>query len=213
MTEKFLRAPHWQLFLFSFGIPFLMQLLGTAVSLSNLVAFATPDAAPSWPYYLSSAGSLTIGVVLYGWTWSVGSGLQKRMPREFRRSTIGFGAVVATLAGLCFGSLFYSGNMLLLVDEANAFTLLFWTILPLLGVWMVSHFYCAVYVADLIITAEQEREPTKHELLQLALLIWFFPVGIWIVQPRVNRLSKAGVQILGEDAGATLMFGEQRQPA
>ncbi|PPK87931.1 hypothetical protein CLV84_0890 [Neolewinella xylanilytica] len=214
MTEKFLRAPHWKLFVYSFGVPFLLQLLGTAVSLSNLVTLEGPGSVPAWPYYLSSAGSLAIGGVLYGWMWAVGYGLQQRMPREFRRPTIGFGAVLATLATLCLGSLFYSGDVLLLMDESNVFTLLFWTVLPLLIVWMIAHLYCATYLADLVIFAEEEREPTTHELMQLALLIWAFPIGVWIVQPRINRLARRARQgNLGADAGAEVVYGDQSQVA
>ena len=209
MTEKFLRAPHWQLFLYSFGFPFLMQLLGTTVAVSNLVSAGSPSAA--WPYYLSSAGSLAIGVVLYGWMWSVGHGLQQRMPREFRRPTIGFAAVLITLAGLCVASVAYHGDMLLIMDEERAFTLLFWTVLPLLVVWMLSHLYCSAYIADLVLTAEQEREPDTHEWLQLSLLIWLFPVGIWIVQPRINRLARAEVCV--EEAVTEIVLSDQSQAA
>ncbi|WP_157975972.1 hypothetical protein [Lewinella sp. IMCC34191] len=214
MTEKFLRARHWQLFTLSFGIPFLMQLLGTAVSVSNVAKFDSLEALPAWPYYLSFAGSLAIGAVMYGWTWSVGHGLQQRIAREFRRSTIGFGAVLITLAVLCVSSFAYSGDTLLILDASNTFTLLFWTLLPLLSVWMVAHLYCAAYVADLIITAEEEREPTTHELIQLSLQIWLFPVGIWLVQPRVNRLARRSPQPHGAlEAEDVLVFGEQSQPA
>ncbi|MGB3800382.1 MAG: hypothetical protein WA952_11265, partial [Lewinella sp.] len=172
------------------------------------------DALPAWPYYLSSAGSLAIGAVMYGWTWAVGHGLQKRMPREFRRSTIGFGAILITLVVLCLSSFAYSGDILLIVDESSTFTLLFWTVLPLLMVWMISHLYCAIYVADLLITAEEEREPTTDELIHLSLLIWLFPVGIWIVQPRINQLAKRAFQPQGEtEAEGVVVFGEQGQPA
>ena len=212
MTENFLRAPHWQLFLYSFGVPFLMQLLGTTVSISNLVTAGTTAAAPAWPYYLSSAGSLAIGVVLYGWMWSVGHGLQKRMPREFRRPTIGFGAVLLTLSGLCVASIFYRGDMLLIMDEERVFTLLFWTVLPLLIVWMFSHLYCAAYIADLVLTAEQEREPDTHQWLQLSLLIWLFPVGIWIVQPRINRLARRA-EVVQESAVTEVVLSDQSQAA
>ena len=211
MTEKFLRTHHWQLFLFSFGVPFLMQLLGTTVAVSNLVTAGSSLTAPAWPYYLSSAGSLTIGIVLYGWMWSVGHGLQQRMPREFRRPTVGFGAVLLTLAGLCAASVAYRGDMLLIMDEERAFTLLFWTVLPLLVVWMISHLYCAAYIADLVLTAEQEREPDTHEWLQLSLLIWLFPVGIWIVQPRINRLARAEVCV--EQAVTEIVLSDQSQAA
>lgn len=211
MTEKFLRAPHWQLFVFSFGVPFLMQLLGSTVSVSNLVTDNSGADSPAWPYLLSSAGSLAIGFVLYGWTWSLGHGLQQRMPREFRKSTIGFGAVLVTLAGLCLVSCFSAGELGLLRDDSNTFTLLFWTVLPLFGVWMIAHLYTSVYLADVVLTFEKEREPTTHELIHLSLLIWLFPIGIWIVQPRVNRLARRARQ--PQDLKAELVLGEQQGQA
>ena len=211
MIDKFLRAPHWQLFLFSFGVPFLMQLLGSTVAVSHLVTATPLGEAPAWPYLLSSAGSLAIGTVLYGWSWSVGHGLQQRMPREFRKSTIGFSAVLFTLAFLCLLSSFSAGKIDLLVDDSNALTLLAWTMLPLFGVWMLSHLYVAVYLADVILTFENECEPGRHELIQLSLVIWLFPVGIWLVQPRINRLARVAKQ--AREASPQLVLNEQGQAA
>lgn len=189
MTSKFLSAPHWQLFVLSFGLPFLAQLIGTGTSLYYLSTLPDTVAQPEWPRYLSSAGSLLIASVLYGWMWSVGAGLQANMPREFRKSVIGFGVVLGLLATVCVASLFFPSEVPLLDGNTRTFTVLFWTLLPLLAVWMGAHLYGASYVADIIITAEEEREPTTHELIRLSLLVWLFPVGVWTVQPRVNRLA------------------------
>ena len=209
MTDKFRRVPHWQLFLCSFGLPFLAQLLGTGMSLYYLSA--EPDAAqPDWPRYVSSVGSLAIAGVLYGWMWSVGAGLQANMPREFRRSVVGFSVVLTLLATVCVASLFLPGSLLLFDSTSNTFTVLFWTLLPLLAVWMGAHLYGASYVADIIITAEEEREPTAHELIRLSLLVWLFPVGVWTVQPRVNRLNaRAAEPVASGEIGQSIPLREK----
>ncbi len=197
MIDRFLRAPRLPLLLF-IVLPLLSQWTGTAATTTELSLLPA-----HWGYYLSSAGSLVVAGVLYGWMWSVGTGLQAGMSREFRRSTIGFGAVLLTLGAVALAAFFYRGEASLLMDEGGSFTVMFWTLFPLLGLWMAAHLYCASYVADILISAERDRQPTTDEWIHLSLKIWLFPVGVWMVQPSVTRLVNRSRR--GGAAGAAIM--------
>jgi hypothetical protein len=56
----------------------------------------------------------------------------------------------------------------------------------------VLAFVCTIYdigfVADLLIRAETGKPAPFIEVAGQFLLIWFFVIGVWFIQPRINRL-------------------------
>jgi hypothetical protein len=40
-------------------------------------------------------------------------------------------------------------------------------------------------------TIELQREVTFSDFAGEFFLIWFYPVGIWIIQPKVNKFAQA----------------------
>lgn len=55
--------------------------------------------------------------------------------------------------------------------------------------------FCTVYTmyfaAKTIKLAELQRPVTFTDFADEFFLIWFFPIGIWFVQPRINELALA----------------------
>ncbi len=56
-------------------------------------------------------------------------------------------------------------------------------------------FSCLATCAKTILIAETHKEKSFIDSLGLFLLLWFFPIGIWFVQPRLNALyeSRKGI--------------------
>jgi hypothetical protein len=52
-------------------------------------------------------------------------------------------------------------------------------------------FYVVRFVAKTLVLAETGKVPTFRDYLATLLLVWFFPVGIWSLQPRINQLFAA----------------------
>lgn len=57
-------------------------------------------------------------------------------------------------------------------------------------VTMVSFFFTIFYTGYLIKSAETNRRIAVTECLVEFLLIWIFPIGIWVLQPRLNKLAQ-----------------------
>lgn len=61
-------------------------------------------------------------------------------------------------------------------------------IIPIHLFSMFCIFYCLYFNAKSLKAVEWQRPVTFSDFAGEFFLIWFFPVGIWIIQPRINRL-------------------------
>jgi hypothetical protein len=53
---------------------------------------------------------------------------------------------------------------------------------------MICMFYLLYFVSKSLVLAETSKPASFYVYAGPFFLLWFFPVGIWIVQPRFNRL-------------------------
>lgn len=53
---------------------------------------------------------------------------------------------------------------------------------------MISTLYAIIFTAKILKSAELNRKASIVDYLGDIFLIWFFPIGIWIIQPRINKL-------------------------
>ena len=61
-------------------------------------------------------------------------------------------------------------------------------IVPLHLFSMFCIFYCLYFVAKTFKTVELQREVSFSDFAGEFFMIWFFLIGIWIVQPKVNKM-------------------------
>ena len=61
-------------------------------------------------------------------------------------------------------------------------------IIPLHLFSMFCIFYCLYFVAKTFKTVELQREVSFSDFAGEFFLFWFFPIGIWIVQPKINKM-------------------------
>jgi hypothetical protein len=61
-------------------------------------------------------------------------------------------------------------------------------IVPLHLFCMYCMFWCLVFVAKSLKTVELQRPVTFSDYAGEFFLLWFFPIGIWFIQPRLNKL-------------------------
>jgi hypothetical protein len=73
-----------------------------------------------------------------------------------------------------------------------------WVILPLHLACMVCIFYLLYFVSKNLLLVETGKQVSFYEYAGPFFLLWFFPIGVWIVQPKVNRLyaEKSSVEAL-----------------
>lgn len=190
MTRIFLKAKHWQLFLLTFGIPMISQFAMTGTIVAG-VGVGNDNDPPFILDYIQLFPFMMLLCVtgLFGWFWSVGSGLQSKVPAgvemKVRKFKIFFfislvyillvlGLVMAALAGIGLNSK------------------IFIIILPLHLISMFGVFYSLYFAAKTFKTVELQRETSFSDFSSEFFMMWFFPIGIWMIQPRINRIVKEG---------------------
>lgn len=215
----FLKAKHWQLFTILYGpvVIFYVVVMGKFFfDLGNLMANIEEAIAngdePNPAIFLQSMfgsfkyfpfiGLLTIPI-LYGWYWSVVTGLQSKLPANLEIKTGAFKVVLFVSVGAVIYTVYmtytmfetFTTDMTMVLDDpagAQAFarkvTAMVGTMYPLQLAAMACMFYCYYIVAKVIKSAELRREATFSDLIAEFVLAWFFFVGVWILQPRINKL-------------------------
>jgi hypothetical protein len=192
--DIFLRAKHWQLFLITFGLPFSLQIVMMASIFSSLINHHDPTLLFSHFKLFPIIMLLFLGT-MFGWQWSVAMGLQKLIPEGLKMKTVKFKVFfiipviyitsIMILMGFIFGSNILNGG-----QPGPWIFGIFLFIVPVHLFAMFCIFYTLYFVAKTFKTVELQRAVTFSDFMGEFFLIWFFPIGIWIIQPRLNIILK-----------------------
>ncbi|WP_345012287.1 hypothetical protein [Christiangramia aestuarii] len=193
MIKKFLKAQHWQIFILVFALPFFLQILITISLFSSFNEGSAPDPSfLNWFKLFPLIMLLYLGTTL-GWFWSVGNGLQKYIPdginlkiKKFRIFLF-IPVVYLLLIFLLFGVASYgfsSGSN----AAGGTVGILLLFIIPLHLFSMFCMFYLLYFVSKTIKTVELKRSVTFSDFVGEFFMIWFFPIGVWFIQPRINKI-------------------------
>lgn len=186
MIENFLKAKHWQIFLMTFGLPFIIQILtAPMVFLGNdpMIMMRV------FPVIMI----LCIGGLL-GWFWSIGVGLQSEVPGNVKMKVKKFKILLITpliyilLISIAMSTIFNGVFETVREPDTSLMGGLLGVIIPLHLFSMFCIFYCLYFVAKTFKTVELQREVTFSDFAGEFFLFWFFPVGIWIIQPKINKM-------------------------
>ncbi|MEE4256076.1 MAG: hypothetical protein V2I47_03480 [Bacteroidales bacterium] len=184
--ELFLKAKHWQLFLFNFAIPFFLFLLGIVFMIG--VAASRQFNDPDFPFLMIPffvGIGLLASAVQYLWTWAAGINLNKRLPEELRLNT--------TLFKVCFFypiffALFFILLFLISIYPEPGFKLIYLLLIPFHLFSVFCSFYCYYFVARVIKTNEMDRYTSISDYIAEIFMVWFFFIGIWFLQPKINKI-------------------------
>ncbi|MEM7655245.1 MAG: hypothetical protein AAF399_03885 [Bacteroidota bacterium] len=203
MITTFLRAKHWQLFLLLFGIPMLTQLFVMGMMFQQMLGTEAPQ--PEKMFAFMKFFPFLIGVsgaVLYGWFGSIGLGLNALIPAAAKLKVGRFRFCVWFSFGYLLLLVGFMGFFFAQFDSqfpaiGSQFPYVFLAILPFHFFSMICTLYCLYFVAKTIKTTELQRKVKFSEYLGELIMIWFYPIGIWILQPKLNQMAKE----LGTKAG------------
>lgn len=116
---------------------------------------------------------------LLAWLWSMGSFLNSigqtglRLKPGFFRIALLYPAVYV----FAFFAVFQSRNPVMMAG-----------ILPLHFFAMFCVFYDSYFVSKTLVHAETGKLASFYDYAGSFFLIWFFPIGVWFIQPRINRI-------------------------
>ncbi len=201
MIRLFLRAKHWQLFTLMLGIPLIYQFC----FMSRIWGFQTqpePVAGEEgftqvlneqfiqfdfFPYVM-----IFFSLIFFGWFWSIAIGLQKNIPKEIKLKVTKFKVFFFIPLSYITFLMLYLGGLFsgMLSPGLLSSGWIVAIILPLHLFSMFCIFYSMYFVAKTIKTAELQRIVGFGDFAGEFFLLWFYFIGIWIIQPKVNQLSK-----------------------
>tara|TARA_R110001583_G_scaffold114811_1_gene265234 strand:- start:440 stop:1054 length:615 start_codon:yes stop_codon:yes gene_type:complete len=192
MIDIFLKAKHWQLFIAMLGIPLLFQLY-TMFGMFQEFEIKTnpnPENVMGVLRIFPIIMTLFIGV-FFAWFWSIAIGLQKNIPEEIIMKVNKFKVFFFIPLVYMFILMIYMGSLFSGMGN-NGFSNSGWIvaiILPLHLLSMYCMFYLIYFVSKTIKTVELQRKVGFGDFAVEFFLLWFYFIGIWIVQPKVNKLS------------------------
>ena len=175
LASFFLRAKHWQIFVLLVGVGFVGDLV-------LLTYFPAAGSEGSFGRFELLNGILTaiFLVLFFGWFWAMGSFLSSIVIPKLRLNTELF------LVSLIYPPLYIC--VFFTVMFSNLKSPLIALILPFHLFAMFCIFYALYFVSKSLVLAETGKPASFYDYAGPFFLIWFFPIGIWFTQPRINRL-------------------------
>ncbi|MGH9741274.1 MAG: RDD family protein [Candidatus Acidiferrum sp.] len=171
----FLRARHWQLFLLFVGAGIVGEV---ALTISMItMAGTTQDFGK---ISLVFGGVMTIFMLSFlAWFWSMGAFLNSIVQPGLRLKMVffRFALIYPALYIFVFMAAFQSTKPLLLA-----------ILFPLHFFAMFCMFYNLHFVSKTLVLAETNKPALFYDYAGPFFMMWFFPIGIWFTQPRINRL-------------------------
>lgn len=176
----FLTARHWQIFLLFVGGTMLAQLIflrqfQAATSLEEMQRVMRPFLA----------FTLVFAAAFLAWLWSLGEFLATVAPLGLRLSVRRF------RLSLIYPIVYMPMFAALLLAQPDPIPGAFAIIFPLHVLAMYCMFYNLYFVAKSLRIAELQRAVMLKNYVGFFFCLWFYPVGIWIVQPRVNAMARS----------------------
>jgi len=183
MMKLFLEAKHWQIFTLMVGVPFLFQIITIVyviVTNSPLFAFST------FPIFM-----LLYVSIFFGWFWSIGVGLHKFLPEnhslKLKKFKIFFFIPLFYFTFLMFSMMSF-GIFSDFPPSNEIFGISFAIIIPLHLFSMFCMFYMLYFCSKTIKSIELNKQVEFSDYVGEFFLLWFYIIGIWILQPKINKI-------------------------
>ena len=188
MKNSILKAKHWQVFLIVLILPTLIYLATSSINSPLIQILST---------YLYTTLSI-VGIMIY--LWLVTISLQKSLPKSKRKLSSRYD-ILFTIPILLFILLVVmhilkiDGAIGIIGDENRAKAVfvsekMLKTTLPLIFALTASALLCVLIVSKALKSAMLKKEVKFTEYIPELIQFIFFPIGIWILQPKINKLKK-----------------------
>jgi len=199
--EIFLKAKPWQIFVLTVALPLILALLTVPVAIvSN--------------HHLKTMKIFVITIILlfYGgyltWLWTVVAGLQPKISKGINLENLLFNIfmfiqftfmliTIRLIIFICkviksmfefFQYLF--GGSAVADPSSGLIDGLLLTFVPLFWISFFCTLYCFYFAAKTIRSAELQKPIKFSDFVWEIFLIVFFPVGIWLIQPKINKMAE-----------------------
>lgn len=173
-----LRLKHWQLFLITWGVPIGINV----VTLSNPVLMVK----------LFPVMMIVFIIGIFGWIWAISTQLHKKLPMEVNLNIKGFKVIFSvpilyTLALTLW--MVYQFYFRFPEGSPNVGSIIVFVAL-LHFASMICILVGLRFAAQTLRSVELGRLAKFSDYATEFFLLWFSPIGFWILQPRLNKLIK-----------------------
>ncbi|TAL16390.1 DUF386 domain-containing protein [bacterium] len=133
------------------------------------------------------------------WLWALGTRFHGWLPKKLRDKTGFFRTCIIyseTYTIFWVAALWVAGNLMGLPMHHGLGYFFYALLIPFILLSAVFMLYANYYVATRLIMAETMKRALFAEWAGPFLMICLYPVGIWFIQPRVNRLYEKHAGLL-----------------
>ncbi|OAV75819.1 hypothetical protein Barb7_00529 [Bacteroidales bacterium Barb7] len=207
--KTFLKLKHWQLFGILMFIPMIYPfvIMGSVITSSNLTNISSSNLIDITNSYLTRifATSPVIMVLFTGlllcWFYSMGTNLHKKLPQTVKMNLtqfklfLFFPAICKVITSIFLPDLF---SEIMSGGQLNSTLLAFAIPLYLFSTFCI--FYCFYFIAKALKSVERQEPVTFDDFSEEFVLIWLFPIGVWLIQPKMNKLFGYSLDIKSNPA-------------
>ena len=173
-----LRLKHWQLFLITWGIPIAI----------NIYTFSKPELMVK----LFPVMMIVFIIGILGWIWAISTQLHKKLPMEVNLNIKGFKIIFSVPIFYMLALTLWLGYQFYFrFPEGSS------NVGSIIGIIAFFHFVSMICILlGLRFAAQTMRSVELGRLAKFSdyaiefFLIWFSPIGFWILQPRLNKLTE-----------------------
>ena len=128
--------------------------------------------------------------VFFGWFYALATNLHKKLPGTVKMNLAKYKLFLFIPAVyILLICIFIFAFINIAIDqEVGLEPAIFALIIPLHLFSLFCLFYCLYFNAKALKAVELQRPVTFGDYAGEFFLIWFYPIGIWIIQPRINKL-------------------------
>ena len=184
-TEFVARLKAWQVFILLILPMFASQFY----LMSNMPSPASSSRPPSFEELdgllrQTMLMSLLMVGPLLAWLLSIGFASNRRVEQDLRPNTyLAVGSAVFAVGYIAIAPHIWPRPGDISSGEGSM-ALVF----PLHILAMIAMFYVLAFAARNMIMAERQSPVSFFDYSGPFFLMWFFPIGVWLVQPRMNRI-------------------------
>lgn len=177
--KTFLRLRHWQLFGLFVVPPVVLQ----------FITIWHDDTYTWGNFTVTLLLMIVFGAILLGWIYDLGKSLHTKLPptvtMSLKRFKIFF--FIPAIYILLGAIVMIAGEPSFIAQEKSNLVILS-LILLLHFISMFGILYCFYFIAKALKSTELQKPVKFSDFVGDFFLIWFFPVGVWVIQPRINTL-------------------------
>lgn len=186
----FLKAKHWQIFMVTIGLQVILEIIAIPFMVIGNNPMVILKIVPIMMIFVSAG--------YFGWSWAVAINLQEKLSDDLKISVKRFKTFL--LIPIIYFVIFFVFIDLKMSDAIENRTgpdpAIFAWFVPFQLFAMFCIFYCLYFVSKIFKTVELQQKVTFTDFAGEFFMIWGFFIGIWIIQPKINKMmeDKGNVQ-------------------